>query len=473
MRESKIENFIDFNERLVGLELENQIIDSNGEPIDFDFMQKIWKDFEKLGWRITTDSGLKIISGAEKEFDGKNVNLSSDAAVGNLEMALPPLSNLKEAEDFLRVVHSEIFQVLKDNQVSLIGLGIHPGNMNNLENLRVKSSLYKVIESLGSSTHYNNGIMTANSAGQTGISVKLSEMVDITNELIKITGLITASCANSPIQNWKILPWKEWRILGWDFRFISNIKGFEKLSGFPDKPFSSLADFFKYYWNIPFMTLPPIRETGWVIPGKKLNYLSYFRQKEIEGKDLSGNRVLLTPMPRDLNLAMILTWPHAKPHLVTDPEKINMNDFVKSLKNDDLEKYLEGKLVNCYVEYRGGAASAVGEEIVLPALLLGLVNNLKDLKTFTKKFSWKWWKELVYFTAVDGINTKIKNVEVVDLLQELVKISEIGLKNRGMNEEQYLNVLKMRLKNKENPADKAIKAFKKSKQDLLDYIKYC
>src|ERR1035437_2690811 len=113
MRESKIENFIDFNERLVGLELENQIIDSNGEPIDFDFMQKIWKDFEKLGWRITTDSGLKIISGAEKEFDGKNVNLSSDAAVGNLEMALPPLSNLKEAEDFLRVVHSEIFQVLK------------------------------------------------------------------------------------------------------------------------------------------------------------------------------------------------------------------------------------------------------------------------------------------------------------------------------------------------------------------------
>lgn len=472
MRESKIENLIDFQQRLIGLEFENQIIDSNGEPIDFYFMQKIWQDFEKLGWKINKDSILKIISGAEKEFDGQNVNLSSDAAAGNLEVAFPPLKTIEEANDFSKLVYKEIFQVLKNNKVSLIGFGIQPGNMNDLSNLRVRGSLYKVLENLGSSSYYNNGIMTANSAHQAGVSIKLSEAIDITNELTKITGLIIALCANSSIHNWQILPWKEWRILGWDFRFVSDQKGFEKLAGFPDRPFSSLSDFFNYYWSIPYMMLPPTRNTGWVIPDKKLNYLEYFKQSEIPGKDLFGKKVLLKPLPKDLNLAMILMWPHAKPHLVADPEKVTVSDFIKNLENDNLENYLNCKLVNCYIEYRGGAASPIGEELVLPALILGLVNNINDLKNFTKRLSWNQWKELVYLTAVEGINAKVNNIAVVDLLQDLIRISKTGLKNRGMGEERYLDILKQRIESRENPADKAIRVFKKGKKEFLDYIRY-
>lgn len=41
-----------------------------------------------------------------------------------------------------------------------------------------------------------------------------------------------------------------------------------------------------------------------------------------------------------------------------------------------------------------------------------------------------------------------------------------------MGEEKYLNVLRDRLQKRENPSDKATRAFKKGKKEFLEYIKY-
>jgi len=167
------------------------------------------------------------------------------------------------------------------------------------------------------------------------------------------------------------------------------------------------------------MILPPICEGKWILPDKKMNFLEYFSQSRVSAYDLEGNSVELVPNPDDLNWAMLCNWPHAKPHIILDPKKITVREFMDNFQKDTLEEYLEGKVVNCYLECRAGAAAPVGEEMAIPALMLGLVNNIDGVKEITKLYSWKEWNNLVFEAAAKGMKAKIKGDSVIPLLQRL------------------------------------------------------
>src|SRR3989339_799653 len=417
MREAGTKDLTNFEKRLVGLEFENQIIGDNLRPITFERMQKVWKYFEKLGWKINTDPVLRVIGSLDKNFGNGNVNLSYDSAAGNLERAFPPVQNLGEAEKLLSKVHADALKVLGKNKLRMLGTGLQPGIFSSPKKMRTKNTIYLALEKMGASDYFDNAMMMANSAHQAGISLRIEEVIDVTNELTKVTGLIVSLFANSCIQSWKLLPWQEWRMICWDLRFIGAEPGFYKLTGFPPKPFKSLTDYFKYYWDLPHMILPPTREEVWCVPVKKINYFGYFSGKEFEARSLLGKRTKLEPSVKDINLAMISMWPHAKPHLVIDSEQATVSDFMENLRKNTLEKYLKGKLLNCYMEYRGAAASPPNEEMALPDFVLGLVENISEVKKFTKQYSWNEWKELVYKASVYGMDIKINGKSIYGLLK--------------------------------------------------------
>ncbi len=472
MKEAKSTNLTHYKERLIGLEFENPIIDENGEPIEFPLIQEIWKDFEKRGWILEKDPVYGVSSGVTKLFPQGIVNLSVDFGASNFETALPPVQNIEEAMSLYTLVRDEILKVLSRHHLSLAASGIYPGTIDDTSKMRDETFLMTSHEIMGGSNQFNTGVVSAISAHQVNVSVKIDEMVAAVNGLTKIAGFVVALCGNSAIHAWNILPWKEWRILAWDFRFRSNILGFEKLSGYHAKPFDSLSELFNYYWAVPFMPLSPRRDNGSVIPEKKVDYKTYFKSDELEGKDLLGNKTTLKPAPRDLNLAMIAMWPFTKAHIVLDVEKVTVDDFMEHLEKNNLESYLVGKLTNCYVEFRAGAAAPKGEESALPAFILGLVNNLEKFKEFTEKFTWEEGRDSIYRAAVSGLEAKIGDKKIIDLLPELVSIAEEGLKRRSFNESTYLQPLLRRLKEKKNPADEAILKYKEGRKEFLSYISY-
>ena len=110
--------------------------------------------------------------------------------------------------------------------------------------------------------------------------------------------------------------------------------------------------------------------------------------------------------------------------------------------------------------------------MALPAFVLGLVENISEVKKFTKQYSWNEWKELVYKASVYGMDIKINGKSIYGLLKKLLEIAEEGLNGRKMNEAKYLKVPWKRLANKENPASQSALAFKKSKKDFLKLITY-
>ncbi len=474
MQNLEIDKLLNFKERSVGLEFENPVIKKDGETILFPEIQEVWRTFERYDWEGRHDSVMKeVIDGIGKDFDGERANVISDSGAGNFELALSPQENVGEAEKMYRTVLKEILSVLKERGLTLAGFAVQPGIIKDIEAHRRKNAMYLALHELGASDVYCNQTTSAISAHQVGAGMKLEEFINFTNELIKITGLIVALCGNSPIQNWKILPWKEWRIhcVGY-FRFVGNISGFERLSGFPTRPFNSIADFFRYYWSVPYMILPPQRDSFWVIPDQKMNFIRYFSQDEIPAHNFYKEKIILKPNAEDINLASISMWPHAKPHITVDPNKVNIRDFNESFKNNSLEEYLEGKLTNCYIECRAAAAAPVGEEMALPALMLGIVNNMAQLKELTKKYTWEEWARLVFDASVHGIKAKVRNEEILPLLSELHNISKEGLEKRKFGEEKYLDIIRRRIETQCNPADTAIKHFKESKSSFIDYISY-
>jgi len=473
MEESKLQNLMGFKERLVGFEFENPIIDFQGKTIDFKRMQKVFKSFEENGWEAKRDYILGCINQIEKDFGNDRVNLITDSGAGNLEVAMPPKQNIEEARVLYRKVYDDVLKILKTHNLTLAVFAIQPGSIPDIRKFFRRNSMYLALEELDSSDSYANFTSTAISAHQAGVSVKLNEAIDYSNEMIKIAGLVVALCGNSPIHGFKLLPWKEWRIILIGlFRFMTDHFGFERLCGFPKKPYKSIADYFRYYWETQWMILPPLRKSEWILPDQKLGFIEYFKAEKIPAHSLKKEKLELTPSADDLNLATICMWPHAKPHIVLDPAKITVREFMKNFEKDSLEEYLEEKLVNCYIECRAAAAPPRGEEAAIPALMLGLVNNMDGVKNITKLYKWEDWGNLVLEAAAKGLDAKIYGKSITPYLKELLEIAQEGLKKRGLGEKKYLEPFARRIQEKKNPADINIELFKQGKQKFLDHIIY-
>jgi len=146
----------DFTDRLVGFELEHQLIDRDGGPLSFGFMQTVWASFAACGWDLHQDPVFDVTGGATKSFSGRTVTLSSDTSAGNLEVALPPMATVADGERLRRAVFEDVVQVTADHHVRVCALGMHPGTCGDLDGLRLRSNLYWALEqwagSAGSTT---------------------------------------------------------------------------------------------------------------------------------------------------------------------------------------------------------------------------------------------------------------------------------------------------------------------------------
>lgn len=470
MRESEIKDLMSWDQRLIGIETENLLTKFNGEPIEQEDIQKLWHVFLGNGWEGKPDYYTNVYTDLFKSGpNGKTYNIGNDTGVGIFEMSLPPCRNLHEAKAELLEILDESLRHIKDQKMRLLGYGIQPGTIDNPIEHKTKKSLYATIKFLNL-----HNLIVGTAASQCGVSLRLNEVVEVTNELNKLSGLVTALFANSPITDKKVYPWKDMRMISWDLLGVTTIPSFENIFGFPKKEFSSIADMLKYLWESPpFGVISFRRDTGWAILDEKINYAEYFRGKEWMAKDLFGKAIKLVPEVKDLNLALIAFWSNTKPHLTLDPKKISVGEFMAHYKDDTLEEYLKDKLINCYVEYRVAASAPKGEEMVFSALTLGLLNNLEEIKKITAQYTFQEWRVLHEQAMHAGMDVKLKDENIYSFVNKLVDISSAGLKKRGLGEEEYLRPLSKRLNDKKCPADYAIEKFNEEGfEKFLNYVSY-
>ena len=438
--------FANFTQRRVGLEFENPLVHEDGSPVTAGVIQEMYTRLKQKNYLGEVEKLSGNVLYVEKPIGQGIVNVSTDCAWSSVELALPPADTLGEAETVYLQVRDEVLGSLPP-QLRWLALGTVPGKFSPDPIYKTTKPIYRLVPD-----EYYHNIFLALNAHQVGISVRLNEATTLINELTKVSGLVVALCANSSIQNFSVLPWEEWRLVAWKFLLLTNKQGTSQLAGFPDKPFLSIADYYSYFWRIkatPFAA--PVRDGAFIsIP--PISWFEYFQKASCEGQDLQGNKQTLYPLPQDLNVAGITHWPFAKLHIVFDPEKIVLADFFDSLQSNSLEDYLVDRYTNMYIEFRPIAAAPKGEELAMPALMLGLAENVEELQNFTSAYTWEEWKNLVDHAAVAGMNARLGKNPCYELLKPLIDIAFRGLRKRNCKEENYLVPLYDRIEKKESPA---------------------
>lgn len=471
MREAKELDLMHEKERLVGLEFENPLVAKDGYIISQDDIQNFWNDFIKDGDEKDVDYFTKTLVGAKKKLqDGSYKNLNTDSGICTLEMSLSPKRNLYDAKKVFEEVRDDVLQSVIAANLRYLGYAIQPRRISgNPYDYKTKKSMYRTF---GHVQRHNMQIPIT--AHQVGVSLHLSEVIRTTNALQAISGAVVCVMANSPIFEDKIVPWKETRLLHWAITSTSG-RCQEEMRLFavmPQRPFKNLSEYYSYAWSSP-MPIPVLRNGQWIINKKTVSFIEYCKHKKWQGVDLYGKKVDLEPSVADLNLASICMWFDAKPHLIFNKEKTELKDFFLALEKNALEEYVEDKLVNCYMEFRACGSSPKGEELALPAFILGLVNNLDSLCVLVGKYPWEEWKLLRETSYVTAMESFLGNVKISQILKELCDISEQGLKKRKLKEEIFLEPIKKRIAESKCPADYDIDVFKqKGMEGFIDYISY-
>ncbi len=465
---TSVENYLDFDRRRVGLEFEQPLTDRHGNVVREDVVQSMYDSLADRGWVGEPESLSGNVLYVDKVTGGRNTNISTDCGWSTLEIAMPPQDSLGEAEDLFHLVRSEVTSSLPSS-ARLLSIGMVPGYTNPDDAYKTSKPVNRFEDRL-----WLHNVFVPLNAHHVGVSVRIDEGLPVLNELIQTCGLAVALCGNACISEYTALPWKDWRIPAWDYVFLTCNPDSGRLAGIPPGPFRSLAHYYTYFWEIDHIPLlGPVRagELGRI--AGDVGWLRYFHGQEWPGKLVSGATTTFTPEAADLVTAQITFWPHVKLKIIFDPDRIELPDFLNALDLDDLESYVVGKYVNMYIEFRPCASAPMGEEMALPALVLGLVENITSLGELTARYTWQEWRHLLSHAAVAGLDATVGGGPCLPLAKQLVDIASKGLEARELGEEAYLDSLYDRLERKMNPADVTARVLQTNgKEALLDSVTY-
>src|SRR3989338_1516135 len=191
MREAALQDNTKWTKRLVGFEFENPLVRPDGEPATAADMRRLWEEGAKRGWQLDIDTGTGTVLGGTKNILGHIVTAGHDIGAGNFELALPPLQDVESAQKLLVAAHGELLPLFREYGLSLLALGMQPGGVpKDIAELRYPWSLIDAQLRLGSARYANSGIGTVISAHQANVSARLGELIEQTNSLNAITGLI-------------------------------------------------------------------------------------------------------------------------------------------------------------------------------------------------------------------------------------------------------------------------------------------
>lgn len=451
---------------LIGLEYENQLVYLNsGFPVVERDVLRLWDKMAKSGWEPMSDQYYNVVNGVRKNINSGEVIVNTDTGICNVEMAMPPCEDIHIAKKEYEEIREEILSYAKDLGFSMISLGSTPRPFEiNCEKMKTRKTIYTFMKD----RFPLHNVMLPISAHQVCIDVDFDNVIDTINSLMRLSGFIIAATSNSVTGDNRLLKWKESRYISWKFLCGTGAENTENLAHkYPRNPFKNLSDYFNFGWqSLPLFL---IKDGKWLrIKDPEVTINDYlFKDGSVEAEDPDGNISYVKANKDDINLMMMYVWPDARAHIVIDDDKVDFNEFLESINNESVEEYISDKILKCYLEIRMCSVGPKGEEMAIPALLLGLINNLGKTKEFSSLVKWEEASDLRDRACVQGMNFEFKGKKASEYIKEMVEISREGLVNRGLGEETYLDPFLERIEKEQTPADKTIDLLKKGGVDLV------
>lgn len=382
---------------------------------------------------------IKIILDMENEdrtvvFEGKNpigmilpnghISLEPGAQT---EISLNPVKNISELQRMIEEYNAETAEIAEKHGICWIALGIQPVSTFEKINVIPKKRYAKMTNYLPTRAKLPFVMMRETSGIQVGLDYSSEE--DAMSKLktaLKLSPIISAMFANSPIRNSRLSGSKSFRAYSW-------LNTDEQRCGLISEKIFHDDFSFEDYKNVLF-ELPMIflEKDGKYIDTGNLTFKEYYN-RGFEG---------YFPTIEDWQTHMSLFFPDVR--------------------------------LKTYLEIRNHDSQRQELITAIPAIWKGILYN-KDAREaiddMLKGAEYNDFEELRFLTPDYGIDMKFKRHYLYDYAKEILHIAKQSLKMMNTGEECYLEPIEKLVDKKITPADEIILKTKDLKQITVDDIK--
>lgn len=434
----------------IGLELEYPLTNIKGEAIQWKTTSKTFKTLKKPKWKHVKDEGTgEIIAlkcpqrkDSKGNFGYSQDVIGTDVGACTLEMSLTPEVNLYNLQKHLNFRLQQVTSAVRKNRCKVLGLGIQPITPPN-KTLLAKKGRYVFFENDSTNRFIpqENGVdlhmFAITAANQVHLDVNQENAVLALNTVNKLSPLLTALTANASIWKGMIDPqWKDMREIAWDLCWTNRVEQ----TGIP-KEFQDFSDYVETLCSFRPLMIKRENEFFQILDQK--TYKEFIlAQKPQEVSDVHGKIKKVKPKLSDIYLHSGFAWWDAR----LSPS--------------------HGTL-----EVRTCGAQPIEATLAIPAIALGILENLEEAQKLSSKLSHKQWTKLRFDALRNTFNaTPANGKSIIPYIKRLLDIAKKGLEKRGLHEEEFLEPLEKRLSEKKSPADNIIEIFnRKGIEGVLEH----
>ena len=350
------------------------------------------------GWTPHFDEMWRdVLIGARHDQYGE---LKMEAGCGTLEWASPPSSNLHRLAELRREIVNLLVATAERFRLFMLGTGRQPCTRGCKATAVLKYRYEFFYRRFGRAFDLLHEI----NSQQVQVECRdPEEMVLLTNDLLMLTGFLTALAANSPIYWNKVGTLAASRVSAWDEYAPGRV-------GIPDRPYIDLRDLCQEMWKAEYIFGPDDKRDGYRLYGRPF-----------------GEVVSRQPMPKRLFRQ------HAFCH--------------EGCRWEDTRP----RACHGTIENRCDCQQPQWMGVSLPALILGLVENHIGRRSLLNLYDWRTWKRTRWTAAEFHFLAPIGNQHLGDLLPDLLDIAKIGLQIRGQGEEDLLEPVRQLIEERKHP----------------------
>ncbi|MBI5029018.1 MAG: hypothetical protein HZB51_00725 [Chloroflexi bacterium] len=392
--------------RQVGREAEFPLITADGRAGD---VSQLWGP-------LLAEPGFKPIYNNPQAQDliyaveRGDLNIAVEVGRGTIELSIGPREDLWQLQEAYNQAIALVARVAESRGIFLLGFGIQPRTPPTLPLMTPRPRYAALHKAVGAPWLK----LTTTAADQTHVDICRAELLDAINWMNLLSAPLIALCANSSVY------------VGRPGKFLSGREGKlgelgELRYGMTPRKFISIEEFIRYLCAYQCFVLP----------------------------DGDGFKQIQLPFTQLLPYSQTL-----------------FDDFL--FHEHYVWNSARARVAQSTIEVRPACQQPPDEPFAANALILGWVESLPQVAAyFTNTLGDAAWQSMLMYrrqVVRDGLRAKEPAPNLID---ELVKIAEAGLRRRGRGEEKFLAPVWNRIERRESPGLRARKIFERKGMDAL------
>ncbi len=414
--------------KFIGIEIEMPIVNLNKEPVEEAVIFEMTKafrahfNFSPIGF--DADGNAYSMQDSATGDD-----LSFDCSYSNLELSLGKGENLHEIKRRFDAYYTYINGFLSKYNYTLTGMGINPYYHIN-RNKPIPNERYRMLyHHLHSYPKYeNNGFAfhrfptfgTFTSASQVQIDIFYDDLIPVINTFGRLEPFKSLLFANSLMDEEADL------LCARNMLWERSMQGYNPHNiGMFEYELKDVNDLVEY---IKTTSIYCTMRDGKYVNFEPVPINEYLKRDKIDGEYFDGERYVdieITPCIEDL-------------------------EHLRTFKFEDLT-------YRGTIEFRSTCCQPISDSMCVAAFHIGLLERVQELQglldadnvIYSHGYS---ASELQRMLSKNTLPDFVNKDNLVKVLFRILELSESGLKERGMNEEVFLEPLYERAKNLSNPA---------------------